>query len=878
MQKPDTERDYSAESITVRELENVDISIISCDFTRDYNVIYASGGFYRFTGYTKEQFAAECGNKLKKIIHPDDAKHLWDSMNNQLDMGVVCKNTYRVFTRAGDTIWVKSRGAIVRGEKGRAVFSGIIADVSDEIAEMDSEREYNIAMTSDTIYANEVNITKNLVTDTNYEWSEKIGLPNFTSLSDMINYMCENIIHPSCVQIFRGFFNRCAIEKAFDEGKTKITAEYLRADGNDTYRWVENTMNIIRDKATQDIMARLYVRNIDERKQKELKAMEEQRFYEAMLLKDSNIFEVNISKDVFVSGAGYLKETFGIDAHGSYSQTLEQLLSWVIHPDDVEKTRDVMFRTNLILTHAKAISECFAEFRILSTDGEYMWRRGDIHLFEDPKTGEIKGFCYVKDINERKTEDIELHYRAEHDALTELYNKDATENLIENYLISHEGCAGRHAILMFDIDYFKAVNDNFGHVFGDVVLSKVGRKTGDIFRADDICGRIGGDEFLVLMKNIQNDDDVLNKAEELKKALNEGSLKDDKGYKISISIGVAFYNADARRYRDLYVMADTALYRAKQEGRGRCCLYSAGLAEGSGILTRTEGEQSIESVEFGSNIWQYIFKLLYDSIDKSSAIESVLELLGRHYGAGRAYIFERTAYSTASNTFEWCDKGVTPKINELKKLPMRGFAGYEKAFDRRGVLNLKLGDKLWEEIKKISHNSDNVSIIGFKFAGGKGFDGFLGFDRYKSIYKPVTEKTINELKNISRILGVFIAEMRIAALAEAMHTVAESIANAFDVYSFVVDRNSHRCLFVNDKLKLALPAIKVGAVCYKAVFGRETPCEFCTINKTNDGGKRERRSTVLNKRLEMSTVPVMWINGESAALVAARDVSEEKDT
>ncbi len=99
-----------------------------------------------------------------------------------------------------------------------------------------------------------------------------------------------------------------------------------------------------------------------------------------------------------------------------------------------------------------------------------------------------------------KNEEIRLKLKAERDTLTGLYNKGTTEKLINDFLNSEEASLGMHAFLIVDIDNFKSVNDNLGHVFGDKVLFEVSKNLKPIFRKDDIVGRIGGDEFIVFLK------------------------------------------------------------------------------------------------------------------------------------------------------------------------------------------------------------------------------------------------------------------------------------------------------------------------------------------------------------------------------------------
>ena len=116
-------------------------------------------------------------------------------------------------------------------------------------------------------------------------------------------------------------------------------------------------------------------------------------------------------------------------------------------------------------------------------------------------------------VYENHTRNKELLKYAQTDALTGLYNKETTEQLTDELLSEDENKS--HAFLILDVDCFKQINDIYGHVVGDRVLQKFGKLLKSTFREGDILGRIGGDEFVVIMKNIQTKDMATKKAGEL---------------------------------------------------------------------------------------------------------------------------------------------------------------------------------------------------------------------------------------------------------------------------------------------------------------------------------------------------------------------------
>lgn len=125
------------------------------------------------------------------------------------------------------------------------------------------------------------------------------------------------------------------------------------------------------------------------------------------------------------------------------------------------------------------------------------------------------------------------------------------------------------AFLMMDCDGFKSINDTFGHLAGDQMLKNIGKCLTCSFRSSDIIGRVGGDEFVVYMKDVPSVDFVLRKCRQLRRLIRTmgGSTP------LSISIGIAFVKSETA-YEDVFRMADEALYQAKKDGGNRITVYT----------------------------------------------------------------------------------------------------------------------------------------------------------------------------------------------------------------------------------------------------------------------------------------------------------------
>ncbi|MEW4371203.1 GGDEF domain-containing protein [Paenibacillus kandeliae] len=163
-----------------------------------------------------------------------------------------------------------------------------------------------------------------------------------------------------------------------------------------------------------------------------------------------------------------------------------------------------------------------------------------------------------------------LKEKASRDHLTGLYNSRAFDSIFEQKLQRTQQNREPFSLLMIDIDYFKSINDTYGHAAGDTVLSSFGELLLDFVRSSDQCARKGGEEFVVLLNHCRFEQ-AQQTAEHLRRLVEQHSfpLLNGKQLHITISIGIATF--PAIEAEQLLEQADQALYRAKHEGRNRVC-------------------------------------------------------------------------------------------------------------------------------------------------------------------------------------------------------------------------------------------------------------------------------------------------------------------
>lgn len=159
-----------------------------------------------------------------------------------------------------------------------------------------------------------------------------------------------------------------------------------------------------------------------------------------------------------------------------------------------------------------------------------------------------------------------LIHLSEIDPLTSVFNKETTQKLIDQKLKNHE----QFCFLILDVDDFKSVNDNYGHAVGDKVLKNLSDLFKNHFRQTDIVGRIGGDEFIILIK----DEHIAElRIQSLLQKVNALKIEELQDFKLSISVGMAFAPSNGTTFMELYRHADHALYQTKRTGKNNYKIY-----------------------------------------------------------------------------------------------------------------------------------------------------------------------------------------------------------------------------------------------------------------------------------------------------------------
>jgi diguanylate cyclase (GGDEF)-like protein/PAS domain S-box-containing protein len=262
-----------------------------------------------------------------------------------------------------------------------------------------------------------------------------------------------------------------------------------------------------------------------------------------------------------------------------------------IHPDDMPIAQRALEKT-------MADSQPYViEFRMKHKDGHYVWIEGSgAVVARDSKDGSVLRLAGThKDISTRKEFEKEIRFLALNDVLTRLPNRTFLKQKIEEKINKTPDL--EFAFLFLDLDYFKNINDIYGHSKGDYIIQQVATRLQKALLKNDFIARVGGDEFVVLIENLDN---LKSQCQLLFNSLEEPFIINNEHNKIGVSIGIALYPKDGNTLEELFKNADTAMYVAKNSGKNRYCFYHPSMTDNIYLSTKFDSElkEAIKNEEF----------------------------------------------------------------------------------------------------------------------------------------------------------------------------------------------------------------------------------------------------------------------------------------
>lgn len=372
----------------------------------------------------------------------------------------------------------------------------------------------------------------------------------------------KQIVHPHFANEFRGLFQNV-------QGQwNRAGSEMLFRTKAGSYEWFRIKTCHLSEKKEDVYTLAVLLDPADQERAMELEYMKKTDFYQALLSETVAHAEVDVE-------SGHIMEAEGLWAScqeegSAEKQNFDRIVRLVdrnlVFSEDQERYQEYMNLQYMKEMYKKGISTTEMSFRRYIEKKLY-WMKLVIHVFQDRYTENMYALLYLKNIDAEKRRELATETAAKRDPLTGVYNRTVFEKEVSDYMISN-GTMAKGALIILDLDDFKKINDQFGHSKGDEVLRVMSDVLRCTFRNQDLIGRLGGDEFLVFVKGIENKETLDHRMDQLFARLNNAC-----GRLFSCSAGIRLVKGDRFNYQEELKRADMALYEGKKRGKSRYSYY-----------------------------------------------------------------------------------------------------------------------------------------------------------------------------------------------------------------------------------------------------------------------------------------------------------------
>lgn len=227
----------------------------------------------------------------------------------------------------------------------------------------------------------------------------------------------------------------------------------------------------------------------------------------------------------------------------------------------IENKKSFLKKLEDVDNHSHALTEPVVE-RFVLYNGEVIW--AEVTAIPIEYEGESVTQVLFRNVTEKKNYEAQLEYMAFHDPLTELYNRRRFIEIMNQSIDEAKKQHSKIVLMYIDIDHFKEINDTFGHDFGDELLKLFAKRLKVIVRSRDVLCRMGGDEFLVLLKGITHNQDYLEVVERFQQRFQEPYKIKGQKVLVSCSIGISIFPEDGSSSEVLISHADQTMYKKKK--------------------------------------------------------------------------------------------------------------------------------------------------------------------------------------------------------------------------------------------------------------------------------------------------------------------------
>lgn len=641
-----------------------------------------------------------------------------------------------------------------------------------------------------------------------------------------------------------------------------VKPEYLlrlknrKSDGR--YCWIGITISLVFDKQGKVLKAIGVSRDVT-KEQEILIRYQEEHEYRELLMKDAvSSYDINLTQNRILNVVKGIPGVYLGKVGEPYTQLVEAMMNHYVDESFRERVRAVKNIDSLLERYQKGEKVVFCEYPLLINQEKKHWVESYSYL-KETEEGDICAFVCIKDIDKRKREELELKKAAQMDQMTGLLNRAAFRTMVSRILETGEDAP--HGFAIIDIDNFKQINDTFGHLYGDAVLSEIGFKIKQAFRKTDIVGRLGGDEFAVFFKQMSDEAAAMERIEKLRKKVQTEYVADGMKILMSVSIGIAFAPRHGSAFEILYEHADKALYYAKNEGKDASYIFSRKMETAGARNQQTEIRQvSPLRKNFQDNVPEYVFKILYHSNDLGIALESVLQLIGRHFNMQRSYIIEYNPTTGQYDmTWEWHDEGVSPSQESDRHYTWEQMEEHRRHFGETGIFLAEDTAHLDEVLQPYARRNGSKSFFHFALMENQKFKGLVGMD-YTQEARWLNLPDVTMLGTVVEIIGTFLLTRRSEAQKERYIKSLHDTLNLKSSAIYIINPDTYEVVSYNKKTEDIFPDIQKGDICYRHFRDKTKPCDDCPIRFLLEGEEEKTVELYNEVKKDWLSTTVKWVD------------------
>ncbi len=595
-----------------------------------------------------------------------------------------------------------------------------------------------------------------------------------------------------------------------------VDTEFRTVTGSGNLRWLHARGNLYAREGRKYTIVTV-IEDVTERKnvEEELRRQAE-RLHILSEAEGEKIIDYNAKTDVMIIRTN---DEYGMAQDEIHSRYMQRFNAGMIYKEDVAYYKAVL--ESLL----KSPKHDTIEFRIKRFDEDYTWYQANLTSLLGAEGYVTRIVGRMININDRKLKEMELLLRAEKDALTGIYNQGATEQLIHN-AIQDGNENSLSALMIIDLDNFKEANDLLGHANGDELLEKTADILKEMFKGGDVIGRIGGDEFLVYMRNMETISDADEMAGNIVKSVRYDLDFEGQPIRVTCSVGVAVYPYHGKTYEELFEKADRAVYTVKANGKDGYRVYHAASTTVY-HANRKVGYDMTKTIDYDRHIEDQVMQILFEDKVLESALRSSLELMTAKYQFHRGYICGNDSLPISRTIQFTVKKYATGKEAEehyeLKRMVNEILYSFFP-----GAAMIHDYDLTAEEMREYFRAEGIKSMLYYPLTSQGEFQGAIVFENHEDVQMELSKSEMEEVRSLFRLMEAHI--LQIGLMDRLQNFVAQvAIFDNLDSFVYVVNPDNHEISFINKKVLVDSPDVKIGDICYKALQNRDTPCENCIL-------------------------------------------------